>query len=129
MRRFALLLTMIVLSATLAGSWLPAQQPASSTASTPVKAQTNRPAAPDGPPSAAQVMKLLELLQVRDSLQVTLDAVKRQMRNNAEDQFREKILNPSAEQLKSIQAIVDDAFGSLSADDMIKDVVPCTRST
>lgn len=69
-------------------------------------------------------MKLLDLLQVRDSLQVTLDAVKKQMRTSAEDQFREKILNPSPEQLKSIRAIVDDVFGDLSADDMIKDVVP-----
>jgi uncharacterized protein len=110
-----------LLLAASAGCRLQAQQPAPAPA--PVKTHAG-PVAPDGPPSAAQVMKLLELLQVRDSLQVTLDAVKKQMRNNAEDQFREKILNPSPEQLKSIQAIVDDAFGSLSADDMIKDVVP-----
>jgi hypothetical protein len=69
-------------------------------------------------------MKLLDLLQVRDSLQVTLDAVRKQMRTSAEDQFREKILKPSPEQLKAIQGIVDDAFGAISVDDMIKDVVP-----
>ena len=61
---------------------------------------------------------------MRDSLQVTLEAVKKQMRNSAEDQFRDKIMNPSPEQLKSIQAIVDDVFRDISADDMIKDVVP-----
>jgi uncharacterized protein len=122
MRRYALLVVIVAMAVLIGGSRLAAQPPAAP-AATASKAQAK--AAPaDGPPTAAQVMKLLELLQVRDSLQVTLDAVKKQMRNSAEDQFREKILNPSPAQLKSIQAIVDDVFGDLSADDMIKDVVP-----
>ena len=125
MRRFVLiaLIVAIVFGIVRHASTLRAQQ-SQAPAKSASKAQTARPAAIDGPPSAEQVMELLELLQVRDSLQVTLDAVKKQMRNSAEDQFREKILNPSPEQLKSVQAIVDDAFGDLSADDMIKDVVP-----
>lgn len=125
MHRIALLLSMIALvgSMTLASSGLLAQQAAAAPAA---KSQANNPAAAatDGPPSAAQVMKLLELLQVRDSLQLTLDGVKRQMRQDAEGQFREKIPNPSPEQMKSIAAIVDEAFAAISADDMIKDVVP-----
>ncbi|HEY6274007.1 MAG TPA: DUF2059 domain-containing protein [Terriglobales bacterium] len=129
MSRFALLVSnmavlssMIVLSTMLAGPCLLAQQPAAPEPTAP-KTQA-KTAATDGPPTAEQVTKLLELLQVRDSLQVTLDAVKKQLRNSAEEQFRDKILNPSPQQLKSIQGIVDDVFGDLSADDMIKDVVP-----
>jgi uncharacterized protein len=125
MRRFVLILAIVALLFAIMrnASRLKAQQ-SPAPAKTTAKAQTAKPAATDGPPSAEQVMKLLELLQVRDSLQVTLDAVKKQMRNSAEDQFREKIINPSPEQLKSLQAIVDETFGDLSADDMIKDVVP-----
>jgi hypothetical protein len=120
MRRFALAVFIAMSLSTVAALGQQSPAPAKTTA----KSQTSRPAAPDGPPSAEQVMKLLDLLQVRDSLQVTLDAVKKQMRNSAEDQFREKIFTPSQEQLKSLQAIVDDVFGDLSADDMIKDVIP-----
>jgi uncharacterized protein len=125
MRSFVLMLLIVALwfGITRNASNLKAQQ-SPAPAKPAVKPQTAKPAAIDGPPSAEQVMKLLELLQVRDSLQVTLDAVKKQMRNSAEDQFREKILDPSPEQLKSLQAIVDETFGDLSADDMIKDVVP-----
>jgi uncharacterized protein len=130
MRRFAVLVSnMAVLSSIVAlsimlGPCLRAQQPAAQSAATTPKVQAHPPATTDGSPSAAEVMKLLDLLQVRDGLQVTLDAVKKQMRNSAEDQFREKILNPSPEQLKAIQGIVDDAFGGISAENMIKDVVP-----
>jgi len=120
MRRLALVTFIAISLSTITA--LAQQSPAP--AKTAAKPQASRPVATDGPPSAEQVMKLLELLQVRDSLQVTLDAVKNEMRRSAEDQFSEKILNPSPEQLKSLQVIVDDAFGDLSADDMIKDVVP-----
>lgn len=124
MRIFAVIAATVLLVSTFTRSPRVSAQQSPSPAKTPVKSQAPRPAATDGPPSAEQVMKLLDLLQVRDSLQVTLEAVKKQLRNSAEDQFREKILNPSPEQLKSLQAIVDDAFGDLSGEDMIKDVVP-----
>jgi uncharacterized protein len=124
MRKSALILANLLLFSTITFSpWMAAQQ-SPPPAKTSAKAQPARSAATDGPPTAEQVLKLLDLLQVRDSLQVTLDAVKKQLRNSAEEQFREKIFNPSPEQLKSLQAIVDDAFGDLSAEEMIKDVVP-----
>lgn len=124
MRIFALIAATVLLSSTITFSPFVSGQQAPAPAKTPDKPQTARPAATDGPPSAEQVLKLLDLLQVRDSLQVTLEAVRKQLRNSAEEQFREKIFNPSPEQLKSLEAIVDDAFGDLSAEDMIKDVVP-----
>jgi len=76
------------------------------------------------PPSAEQVLKLLNMMQVRDNLQITLDAMKLQMKNGAEQMFREKIAVPTPEQLKAINSIVDEAFGELSMDDLIRDIVP-----
>lgn len=124
MRKLALILPIAILLLVLSAARLLAQK--SSAPATPsAKTSAGHPAAAaDGPPSAAQVLKLLELLQVRDSLKVTLDGVKRQMRTDAEGEFREKIPNPSPEQMKSIAAIVEDSFSGISTDDMIKDVVP-----
>jgi hypothetical protein len=76
------------------------------------------------PPSAEQVLKLLDMMQIRDNLQITLDAMKVQVKNGAEQMFREKIAAPTAEQLKAINNIVNEAFGDLSMDDLIRDVVP-----
>ena len=75
-------------------------------------------------PSTEQVLKLLDLLQIRDSLQFTLDAMKAQMKNGTVENFREKVPSPTADQLRRINAIVDDAFRELSMDDLIHDLVP-----
>lgn len=113
----------LLLAATAGGCQLLGQQ--SAPAPAPVPAQVHgAAAAPDGNPAAAQVLKLLDLLQVEESLRITLDGVKKQMRNGAEEQFRDKVPNPTPEQLKAIQGIVDDVFSGISAADMIKDVVP-----
>lgn len=74
--------------------------------------------------SREQIMKLLELLQVPDSLALTLDAMKEQMKVGALQMFREKVENPSPEQINSVNAIVDDEFKKIGMEDLIKDVVP-----
>jgi hypothetical protein len=81
-------------------------------------------AATDGPPSPDQVRKLLELLRVRDELQMTLDTMKQQVKEGAVQTFGEKIHDPSPEQLKSVNFLVDDVFRDLSLDDLIQDLVP-----
>lgn len=75
-------------------------------------------------PSQEQVLKLLELLKVRENMEITVDAMKEQVRGTAEQSFREKIPNPSAEQLKSVNAIVEGVFKDLVLEDLLKDVVP-----
>lgn len=75
-------------------------------------------------PSEAQVMKLLDMLQVRDSLQITLDAMKAQMKNGSAEMVREKIPAPTPDQMKAINDIVDQAFAEISMDDMIQEIVP-----
>ncbi len=75
-------------------------------------------------PSAEQVLKLLNLMQIKDSLQLTLDTMKTQMKSEAEATFREKIPVPTVAELRSINNIVDEAFAEISMDDLIRDVVP-----
>jgi len=74
--------------------------------------------------SREQIMQLLDLLQVPDSLALTLDAMKEQMKIGALQAFREKVENPSPEQINSVNAIVDDEFKKIGMEDLIKDVVP-----
>jgi hypothetical protein len=74
--------------------------------------------------SREQIMKLLDVLQVPDSLALTLDAMKEQMKIGALQAFREKVENPSPEQINSVNAIVDDEFKKIGMEDLIKDVVP-----
>jgi hypothetical protein len=75
-------------------------------------------------PTAAQVMKLLELMHVQDGLQITLDAMKDQLKGGADQALREKIVNPSPEQIRAAHNIVDEEFQRLSLDSMIQDIVP-----
>ena len=74
--------------------------------------------------SREQIMKLLELLQVPDGLAMTLDAMKEQMKIGALQMFREKVANPSPEQVKSVDAIVDEEFQKIGMEDLIEEVVP-----
>ena len=75
-------------------------------------------------PTQEQVLKLLQLLRVRESLQITLDAMKEQVRATAEQSLRESVPQPSAEQLRQLNAIVDGVFKELVLDDLLQDVVP-----
>lgn len=112
-------LTVLVLFTIIPGCMASAQKaPAAAPAAKP-KAQVQ-----SEKPSAAQVMKLLDMLQIRDSLQITLDAMKAQMKNGSAEMVREKIPAPTPDQLKAINDIVDQAFAEISMDDMIRDIVP-----
>jgi uncharacterized protein len=143
MRGFSFIL--IVSSLFLCASVI-AQQPAASAAKAPsAHASSPSPAAPakaqsapaatgnqsapqvaatSDKPTAAQVLRLLQLLRVRDELRATLDTMKQQMKGEAEQMFRDKIPNPTAEQLKSVNGILDQSFAELSLDDLINDLVP-----
>lgn len=74
--------------------------------------------------SAEQVRKLLDMLQIRDNLQITLDAMKTQMQRGSETMLREKLPQATAEQLKQVDAIVEQEFATITMDDLIHDVIP-----
>jgi hypothetical protein len=81
-------------------------------------------AAEDDKPSTEQVLHLLDLLRVKESIQISVDAMKEEMKGTAEQSFREKFPNPTPQQLESVHAAVDDVFKTLVLDDLITDVVP-----
>ncbi len=106
---------------------LVAQQPSAQKRATQSKAPAGKPVA--GAPSAEspsreQVLTLLNLLKVRDTIKITLDATRQQVQGSAEETFREKVPDPSPEQLKSLRAVVDEIFAEISLDEIVKDVVP-----
>ena len=74
--------------------------------------------------SAEQVRKLLDMLQIRDNLQITLDAMKNQMQRGSEAMLREKVAQPTPDQLKEVDKIVEQEFATITMDDLIRDVVP-----
>ena len=101
-----------------------------------VSALAQKPAAPhqsasrstvasaDEKPSAGQVLRLLDLLRIKESIQISVDAMKEEMKGTAEQSFREKFPNPTPEQLQSVHAAVDDVFKTLVLDDLLTKVVP-----
>ena len=106
-------------------STLAQKQPASAPVAKPQQTARTPAAADSGNiASRAQIMKLLELLQVPDSLAMTMDAMKEQMKVGALQMFREKVTNPSPAQIKSVDAIVDEEFKKIGMEDLIEDVVP-----
>src|SRR5882724_3158757 len=86
------------------------------------KPNVNSPSA--DPPTREQVLKLLVLLKVRDTIKITVDATKQQVEGSAEEIFRDKVPNPTPEQLGSLRAIVGDVFSEISPEEIIQDVVP-----
>ncbi|HST79790.1 MAG TPA: DUF2059 domain-containing protein, partial [Verrucomicrobiae bacterium] len=84
----------------------------------------SKPAVQSEKASEAQILKLLDMLQIRDNLQITLNAMKTQMQHGSEEMLREKIARPTDEQIKSVDKIVDEEFAKISMDDLVRDVVP-----
>jgi len=101
-----------------AGKKAPTAQSKSS--SDKARANSSNPNSPD----REQVLKLLVLLKVRDTIKITIDATKRQIQGSAEEMFRDKVPNPTPEQLKSLHALVEEAFSEISPEEFIQDVVP-----
>jgi hypothetical protein len=97
---------------------------AQKTSGAPRKSAARSAVAQNEKPSTEQVLQLLDLLRVKESIQISVDAMKEEMKGTAEQSFREKIPNPTAEQLQSVHAVVDDVFKTLVLDDLITDVVP-----
>ena len=90
----------------------------------PAHPATQKKQAANEKASEAQVLRLLDMLQIRDNLKITLDAMKTQMQHGSEQMLKEKIARPTDEQIKSVDKIVDEEFAKISMDDLVHDVVP-----
>ncbi|MGE5324470.1 MAG: DUF2059 domain-containing protein [Actinomycetota bacterium] len=103
-----------------------AQKPVPAAGAKPHAAKQASTAKPAGSQqaSAEQVRKLLDMLQIRDNLQITLDAMKNQMQRGSEAMLRERVPQPTPDQLKQVDDIVQQEFDTITMDDLIRDVVP-----
>jgi hypothetical protein len=78
-------------------------------------------------PTRDQVMKLLDLLQIRKSMSLMMDGMKQAMKQGAEEAFRERVPNPTPKQLEALNGMVDDMMADMPLDEMIEAIVPIYR--
>lgn len=71
-----------------------------------------------------QVMKFLNLMQVRDRIVQMMDGMKKGMEAGAEAGFKQKVPDPTPAQLKMIHTITDTTFQDLPVDEMIDGMIP-----
>ena len=105
MKRFCLLLGCVALGASMC-----------------VYAQ-DAPANPDQP-SKEDVMKFLNLMHVRERMVQMMDGMKKAMQTGAETSFKQKVANPTPEQINGLHAITDVAFQDFPIDEMVDGMVP-----
>ena len=117
MRKF--MLTLAILACT--GLSLNAQQSLGEIAA---QQKASKQALPANAPSREQVMKFFDVLQVRQNMQVAVDGMKEQMKSGAEQGFRHKLPDATAEQIQQMDAMVDDAFTEISYDELLDAMVP-----
>jgi len=78
-------------------------------------------------PTRDQVMKLLDLLQIRKSMALMMDGMKQAMKQGAQETFRERVPNPTPKQLEALNGMVDDLMADMPLDEMIEAMVPIYR--
>jgi uncharacterized protein len=78
-------------------------------------------------PTRDQVMKLLDLLQVRKSISLMMDGMKQAMKQGAEEAFRERVPNPTPKQLEALNGMVDDMMADMPLNELIEAMVPIYR--
>lgn len=117
MRKTIVLLAMVAMASPLFG------QQSLGEAAAAAKAARGHQASADTP-THDQVVKLLDLLQVRKNMAVMLDGMKQAMKEGAEQGFRERVPNPTPQQLEALHGMVDDMLADLPLDEMVEAIVP-----
>jgi hypothetical protein len=75
-------------------------------------------------PTHDQVMTMLDLLRIRNTLTLLMDGMRKAAKEGAEQSFRERFPNPTPAQLKTLHGVIDDAMGDMPLDEMIEAMVP-----
>jgi uncharacterized protein len=75
-------------------------------------------------PSREEVLRFLDLMQVRSRLTQITDGVKKNMKSGAEAGFRRQFPHPTAEQMGKVDGLADAAFQEFPTDDLIDAMVP-----
>ena len=78
-------------------------------------------------PTHDQIMKLVDLLQIRRNMALMMDGMKQAMKQGAEQAFRERVPNPTPKQLEALNGMVDDMMADMPLDEMVEAMVPIYR--
>lgn len=90
-------------------------------ASGPAIAQT--PAGPDTP-SKEDVVRFLDLLQIKARMVQMMDGMKGSMKTGAEASLKQQLPNATPEQLAKVDAFADTVFKALPIDEMVDAMIP-----
>jgi hypothetical protein len=85
-------------------------------------------ATPHDAPSKADVLRFLDLMQIRARLEQMMEGMKNGMKTGAEAGFKAKIPDATPAQLEKVDAFANVVF-RLSTDEMIDAVIPIIKST
>ena len=78
-------------------------------------------------PTHDQIIKLMDLLQIRRNMALMMDGMKQAMKQGAEQAFRERVPNPTPKQLEALNGMVDDMMADMPLDEMAEAMVPIYR--
>ncbi len=75
-------------------------------------------------PDKAEVLKFLDLMHARTQVVQSMQGMSKQMRIGAEQVFKQKVPNATAEQLAKVDKLFDDFFTDLPVDELVDAIVP-----
>jgi len=75
-------------------------------------------------PSKEEVLKFMEVLHIKSQLTQYFDGVAKQARLGAEEGFRQKVQNPSPEQLAQVDEFAENLFRDMPVDEMVDAMIP-----
>ena len=78
---------------------------------------------PADAPSRDQVLTLLDLMQIRKNMAAAMESMKQIMKQGAEQSFRERVPNPTPQQLAALRGMMDDLVDGISMDEMVNAVI------
>ena len=75
-------------------------------------------------PSKEEVLKFMEVLHIRSQLNQYFDGVAKQAKLGAEEGFKQKVPNPTPEQLAKLDEFAQNLFKGMPVDEMIDAMIP-----
>jgi hypothetical protein len=78
---------------------------------------------PADAPTRDQVMTLLDLLQARKTMMAVMENMKQIMKESAEKAFRQRVPNPTPQQMEALHGIYDD-IADVPLDEMVNAIIP-----
>jgi len=75
-------------------------------------------------PSKDEVLKFMEVLHIKSQLTQYFEGVAKQARLGAEEGFKEKVPNPTPEQLAQVDNFADKLFKNMPVDEMMEAMIP-----